>query len=61
MSTIFAWQESDQFAPGLLSICCPRCENSLTCINPIRSCRIVCWLHAMIASRGFSRQARAST
>ena len=34
MSTIFARQESDQFAPGLLSICCPRCENSLTMHQP---------------------------
>ena len=61
MSTIYSWQESEQFAPGSLSICCPRCEKGFTLHQPIRSYRIAFWLHATIAGRGFLRQARAST
>jgi hypothetical protein len=34
MSTIYMWRPSEQFTPTSLSICCPRCEYSLTLHQP---------------------------
>ena len=34
MSTVYAWQQSEEFTPASLSICCPSCENSLTLHQP---------------------------
>lgn len=34
MSTVYNWTHSEEFTPTSLSICCPRCENSLTLHQP---------------------------
>ena len=34
MSTVYSWRPSEQLAPSALSICCPRCEYSLSLHQP---------------------------
>jgi uncharacterized protein YbaR (Trm112 family) len=34
MSAIFTWQDYEQADTGMLTICCPRCENELTLHQP---------------------------
>ena len=34
MSTVYAWQQSEQSGPTSLSICCPRCENPVVLHQP---------------------------
>lgn len=34
MSTVYTWRHSEDFTPTSLSICCPRCEYSLTLHQP---------------------------
>jgi hypothetical protein len=34
MSMVFSWQQSEPVAPASMSICCPRCEYSLTLHQP---------------------------
>jgi hypothetical protein len=34
MSMVFSWKQSEAVAPASMSICCPRCEYSLTLHQP---------------------------
>jgi hypothetical protein len=34
MGMVFSWRQCDEFTPVALTVCCPRCESSLSMHQP---------------------------